>query len=329
MPKKVEKATNKHSPKQTRRRRVIKESVGLTASDVQSTSVPAAITELEQNIREDGGTVLAAYREPFGGNWLLLAALPMEQVEPTPYQRDLSETHVGRLTNVISRIGRFLDPIITVRAGAQCYWTPNGHHRLVAMKNLRARSIIAVVIPERSAAYQILALNTEKAHNLREKSLEVIRMYKELAQLDGQGEENYALEFEEPAFLTLGLCYESRPRFSGGAYHPMLKRVDQFLKGSLRHTIEQRKHLAERLLEIDEIVSEKVKRLKERGLDNPYLKAFVVARINPVRFKPKDATLPSIEETLDKVLAAAQKFDIDRIRTEDLAKAGGPPEAGE
>ena len=329
MKEKTEKTLGDKPRKRTRRRKAVKESIGLAASDVQPTSAPSAVTELEQTIREDGGNVLAIYRDPFGGNGLLLAALPTDQVEPTPYQRDLSDTHVGRLMNVISRIGRFLDPIIAVRAGTQRYWTPNGHHRLTAMKNLGARSIIAVVIPERSAAYQILALNTEKAHNLREKALEVIRMYKELAQIDGQSEEDYSLEFEEPAFVTLGLCYESRPRFSGGAYHPMLKRVDQFLKGPLNHAIERRKQLAQRLLEIDDIVSEKVKQLKERGLENPYLKAFVVARINPVRFKPKDATLPSIEETLDKVLAGAQKFDIDRIRTEDLAKGGGPPEAAE
>jgi ParB family chromosome partitioning protein len=303
--------------------------VGLAALEVQTTSPPAAVVELEKHVREDGGSVLAVYREPFGGNWLLLAVLPLDQVEPTPYQRDLSETHMARLMNVISRIGRFLDPIVAVRAETQRYWTPNGYHRLVAMKNLGARSIPAVVIPERSAAYQILALNTEKAHNLREKALEVVRMYRELAQLDERSEEDYALEFEEPAFLTLGLCYEARPRFSGGAYHPLLKRVDQFLTGPLGQATERRKQLAERLLEIDNIVIEKVKQLKERGLVNPYLKAFVVARINPVRFKPMGSSMPSIEETLEKVLASAQKFDPDRVRTEDLARAGGPPEAAE
>lgn len=76
------------------------------------------------------------------------------------------------------------------------------------MRTLGAKSIIALVIPEPSAAYQILALNTEKAHNLREKALEVIRMYKELVQLDEAIDETYALEFEEPALITLGLCYE-------------------------------------------------------------------------------------------------------------------------
>src|SRR5438128_10529140 len=101
------------------------------------------------------------------------------------------------------------------------------------MRTLGAKSIMAIVVPEGAVAYQILALNTEKAHNLREKALEVIRMYKELARLDSATEEAYALEFEEPAFITLGLCYEERPRFSGGAYHPALKRADQITKSSV------------------------------------------------------------------------------------------------
>jgi len=89
---------------------------------------------------------------------------------------------------------------------------------------------LRLVVPEPEVAHRILLLNTEKAHNLREKALEVIRMYRELAQLEEAGEETYALEFEEPALITLGLCYEERPRFSGGAYHPVLKRVEEFLK---------------------------------------------------------------------------------------------------
>lgn len=129
--------------------------------------------------------MLSVYREPYSGRWLVLAALPIELVEPTPYQRNISDTHVRKLEGVIGKIGRFLDPIIAVRIAqsdhAVKYWTPNGNHRLSAMGTLRAKSVIAIVVPESSVAYQILALNTEKAHTLREKALEVVRMYREFA----------------------------------------------------------------------------------------------------------------------------------------------------
>jgi len=273
------------------------------------------------------------YRDPYGGRWLVLAALPIQLVEPTPYQRNLSDTHVRKLEVVIGKIGRFLDPIIAVRRQepqhAAKYWTPNGNHRLSAMRTLGAKSIVAIVVPETTAAYQILALNTEKAHNLREKALEVIRMYKELARLDDATEETYALEFEEPALITLGLCYEERTRFSGGAYHPVLKRVDEFLKQPMRAAIEGRRERARTILALDDEIVKQVEALKARGLTSPYLKNFVVARVNPIRFRPKDATPLSFDEALDRMAQAAAKFNPDKIKLEDLTRTGGMQDGGE
>src|SRR5262245_9089100 len=308
-------------------------STGLTATELQSAAPPGEVAELHREIERDGGKVLSVYREPYGGRWLVLAALPIELVEPTPYQRNLSDAHVRKLEGVIGKIGRFLDPIIAVRASkpdhAAKYWTPNGNHRLSAMRTLGAKSIVAIVVPEATAAYQILALNTEKAHNLREKALEVIRMYKELMQLDETDEEAYALEFEEPALITLGLCYEERPRFSGGAYHPVLKRVEEFLKKSLRTAIESRRARARRLLELDDAVVKQVEALKAKGLTSPYLKSFVVARTNPLRFRPKEAPALSFDEALDRMTQAVTKFNPEKVKVDDLAKSGGVAEEPE
>ena len=66
---------------------------------------------------KDGGAVLATYRDPLGGKWQVLAALPVEAVEPTPFQRDLSEAHVDKLSVAIDKLDRFLDPIVAVPAG--------------------------------------------------------------------------------------------------------------------------------------------------------------------------------------------------------------------
>lgn len=238
-----------------------------------------------------------------------------------------------KLEAVIGKIGRFLDPIIAVRIvrpdHAAKYWTPNGNHRLSAMRTLGAKSIIAIVVPESAAAYQILALNTEKAHNLREKALEVIRMYRELAQLDGATEDTYALEFEEPALIPLGLCYEERPRFSGGAYHPVLKRVAEFLKKPMHAALGVHQQQATTVLALDDLIVKQVEALKAKGLTSPYLKSFVVARVNPIRFRPKDAPALSFDEALDRMMQAAAKFNPDKIKMDDLAKSGGTPDENE
>ncbi|OYT18782.1 MAG: chromosome partitioning protein ParB [Nitrospira sp. UW-LDO-01] len=321
-------------PKGTKRRRKPGgTSIGLTASDLLAAAPPRVVAELHQAIEQDRGKVLSIYREPYGGHWLALAALPIDLVEPTPYQRNISDTHVRKLEGVIGKIGRFLDPIIAVRIPkpdhVAKYWTPNGNHRLSAMRTLGAKSIIALVVPEPSAAYQILALNTEKAHNLREKALEVIRMYRELAHLDHATEETYALEFEEPALITLGLCYEERSRFSGGAYHPVLKRVDDFLQKPLHIGLSIRQQRAKTVLELDELVVKQVEALKAKGLTSPYLKSFVVARVNPIRFRSKEAPPLSFDEALDRMTQAAQKFNPDKVKLDDLAKSGGAPDETE
>src|SRR5881397_2185681 len=319
-------------PGTVRRRKPAGVSTGLAAVELLAAAPPGEVAELHRAIEDDGGKVLAVYREPFGGRWLLMAALPIEKVEPTPYQRNLSETHVRRLEAVIGKLGRFLDPIIAVRApqaGTARYWTPNGHHRLSAMKTLGAKSITAIVVPEAAAAYHILALNTEKAHNLREKALEVIRMYKELAGLAEVSEEAYALEFEEPALITLGLCYQERPRFSGGAYHPVLKRVDEFLKQPLRAAMEVRRKRDGAVMGLDDLVVQQVEALKAKGMTSPYLKSFVVARINPIRFRPKDAAPLAFDDVLDRMTKAAAKFNPATIKLDDLARSGGAPDEGE
>src|SRR5512140_3727811 len=178
---------------------------------------------LAKAVEADGGAVRAAYREPLGGHPLLFTALPVDKVERTPFQRDVSDPHVRRLTLAMDRTRRYLDPVIAVRGDGK-YLTPNGNHRLTAMKELGAKTILTLLIPEPEVAFQILALNIEKAHNLREKSLEVFRMYGELArERPDTREEDCALEFEEPQLCTLGFAYSERGRLSGGAYQPFLK----------------------------------------------------------------------------------------------------------
>src|SRR3989475_9141091 len=191
--------------------------------------VPEELKELAGLVEAEGGAVLAAYREPLGGNALLFAALPVDKVEPTPFQRDVADAHVLKLTRAMDKTRRYLDPIIAVRDGGG-YRTPNVGHRLTALKELGAKAVLALLVPEREVAYQILALNIEKAHNLREKSLEVARMVRDLAQAGSDRKEtDLTPELEDPSLVTLGFAYEKRGRLSGGAYAPALRKVDQFL----------------------------------------------------------------------------------------------------
>ena len=306
--------------KTVRRKKQAAASLGLSPAETR-TGLGAA-EALTPVVERDGGAVLGAYRDPFGGTPILIVSLPIDRVEPTPYQRDPSDPHVKRLMKVIETLDRFLDPIIVVHHDDR-YWTPNGNHRLQAMRRLGAKAIVALLIPEAKIAYQILALNTEKAHNLREKSLEVIRMARALAGETREPEEAFAFQFEQPSFLTLGAAYESRPRLSGAVYQSVLRRIDEFLDKPLTKSIAERERRARLVLDIDDRVTLIVEKLKARGLTSPYLRPFVAARINPIRFSK--ATSFDFDEVMEKMMAAAGKFNIERVKPEEVTKAAGPP----
>jgi len=283
-----------------------------------------ALADLEHVVQKEGGVVVGRYRDPLGGHAQLFAIVPVDKIEPTPFQRDLSDTHHKRLAEVIDRTGRFLDPIIAITAPAKTggFWTPNGRHRLEAMRRLGGKAITALVLPAREVAWQILALNTEKAHNLRERSLEVIRIYRDLLIDDGdKSESSFSFYLEDPALVTLGVCYERNGRFAGGAYHPVLRRVETFTDEPVRDAIHTHEKLADLTLDVEEKVSAAVAKLRDKGLVSPYLRAFVVARVNPLKWIHGE--LPPAEQVLTTMRDRAAKFDADKVRQEDLARAGG------
>jgi ParB family chromosome partitioning protein len=332
------KATSARPRKQTPRKQKA-DSAGLEPLACRVDEGDAVLAPLEKIIEDEGGLVVGRYRDPLGGHPLITAILPVGKIEPTPFQRDLSDTHHKRLADVISKTGRFLDPLIAITSpkhapsskkkssspngtDGPAFWTPNGRHRLEAMRRLGAKAVTALVVPTREVAWQILALNTEKAHNLKERSLEVIRIYRGLLEEDDSlAEKGFAFYLEDPALVTLGICYEKNPKFAGGAYHPVLRRVETFSDEGIGAAIDEHEKLAVLTLEVEEKVSAAVAKLKAAGLVSPYLRSFVVSRINPLKWIQGD--LPSAEKVLTQMRDKAAKFDASKIRQDDLTKMGG------
>ena len=313
--------TMKRAPAKRRPRKAKPGTRGLTPQECRLDELSGEAAEASKRITAAGGIVLGGYNDPLGKNPVLAAILPIDAVEPTPFQRDLSQVHHRRLADVLDRTGIFLDPVIAVTAPGKGFWTPNGRHRLEAMRRLGARAITALVVPKREIAWQILALNTEKAHNLRDKSLEVIRIYRGLMDEDAARKESqFDYYLEEASFATMGLCYEKNPRFSGAVYNSFVRRLTGFSDESLSKAIKVHEKHAAMLLELDERVAEVVKKLKAKGFVSPYLKSFVVARSNPLRFMKEP---PELEALLKTIRGKVERFNVDKIRQEDIVASGG------
>ena len=297
---------------------------GLEAAEVAIAMDSPEVAALATLVRDAGGAPIGAYHEPLGGRALMLASIPLNAVQPTPFQRDLSPTHAKRLAQKIDETAAFLDPLIVVRGDDGRLWTPNGRHRLAAAKVLGLRQITALISPDETLAYRILALNTEKAHNLRDRSLEVIRMARSLAERQSQAKElQFTAEFEAPELITLGIVYEKSSRFAGGAYSAFLKKVDRFSDRTLVASLRERQDSASRLIEIDAQVKRLIASLQAKGFKSPYLRNYVVARINPVRFhkaKKGDTKPPMpLAQALTRMAAAAKGFKLESVSNSDLA----------
>ena len=319
--------------KPTRRRRGPAAPRGPEAGESALTREDEHVAALAAKVEKAHGTVLAAYRDPYAGAPLVLASLPLATVEATPFQRDLSKTHAQRLADAIGASGLFLDPVIAIPNRDGGFWSPNGRHRLAAAKQLGLRAITALLTDDPALAYRILALNTEKAHNLRDRSLEVIRMARSLAKETPRSKESeHATSFDSPVFLTLGAAYEKRDRFAGSAYQSMLRRVDRFMDSGLPAALRQREQWAVRIMDIDDRVAAHVKTLQERGMKSPYLRQVVVARCNPVRWIPAkkgEAPPMTMAELLTRTTANVRRFDPAKVRAQDLAIAAAvAPEEG-
>ena len=294
---------------------------GITPLDCRIEAPEGVAADVRKRVEDVGGCVIGAYKDPLGSNPILFSILPIDSVEPTPFQRDLSQVHHRKLADVLDRTGMFLDPLIAVTAPDKGFWTPNGRHRLEAMRRLGARAVAALVIPKREIAWQILALNTEKAHNLREKALEVIRIYRGLIDEDGSRKETEFTHYlEEASLATMGVCYEQNGKFAGGVYNSFVRRLTSFSDDSLNKAIKEHEKIAGMLMELDEKVAGVVAKLKAKGFVSPYLKTFVVARCNPLRFMKEP---PELEDLLKTIRGKVERFNVDKVKQQDITASGG------
>ena len=317
----MRKSTLKRRPPKRRSRKAQANTRGAAPAATVLAGLAGEALAAREAVERCGGVVTGQYLDPLGTRPLRVAVLPLAAVEPTPFQRDVSEAHHKRLADVLDRTGMFLDPIIVITAPGGGFWTPNGGHRLAAMRRLGARAITALVVPQREVAWQILALNTDKAHNLKDKALEVIRIFRHLLEEQPTRAENTcSYYFEEAAFIKLGLCYEQNARFSGGAYHAFVRRLSEFGSESLRDALKTHENHARMLLDLDEKVGAVVARLKARGFVSPYLKPFVVARCNPLRFMKEP---PALDDLLRTVRDRVERFNVETVKQEDIAASGG------
>ncbi len=191
------------------------------------------------------------------------------------------------------------------------------------MKRIGARTITALVVPDPTVAHRILLLNTEKSARPQG----ALARGHPPRRGDGEARRSPGVRVRDrvrgASLLTLGISYDKNPRLAGATYHSVLKRVESWSDEPVSQALVRRRAMAKRLLALDEAVGKVVDQLKERGFQSPYLRPFVVARINPLRWKKGAA---DFDETMDTMLAGAKKFDVSKIKPGQISAGGGGAE---
>jgi ParB family transcriptional regulator, chromosome partitioning protein len=77
---------------------------GLTPADCRLEQSEGSAAEATEAVEKAGGCVVGQYKEPRGSHPTLLSILPIDKIEPTPFQRDLSDAHHKRLADVITPV---------------------------------------------------------------------------------------------------------------------------------------------------------------------------------------------------------------------------------
>jgi hypothetical protein len=108
-----------------------------------------------------------------------------------------------------------------------------------------------------------------------------------------------------------------------GAYRDPLGGRARFSERTLAAGLREREGFASRLLDIDAQTKRIIETLQKRGFKSPYLRNYVVARINPVRFhkaKKGDTKPPMpLAQALTRMAASAKNFKVDSVSNSDLA----------
>ena len=81
----------KRAPARRRPRKAKPGTKGLAPAECQLQEPVGTAAVAAQAVQNAGGCVVGSYKEPLGGHPIVLAILPIYAIEPTTFQRDLSE----------------------------------------------------------------------------------------------------------------------------------------------------------------------------------------------------------------------------------------------
>ncbi|MGC8912181.1 MAG: ParB/RepB/Spo0J family partition protein [Nitrososphaeria archaeon] len=250
---------------------------------------------------------LAKFLEPVKKQECKFCILKIDEINIPPIQRDLSESLRKQLELAIDKLG-FLIPIIVSEKDGN-YYVIDGQHRLEALRSLGVSEVLAIVVDENYYKY-ILDFNTEKAPNIKEKSKQTYRLYKEILEEDPEtNEESLFTLVKEPALITFGFAIEEYDsKFPASFYESFVSKIDNFINYPLKEAADERRKRAEALISLNQVVNEKY---AEFGWDNALLKGEIIRKAVQKAYGVRVRTIgDSFYDAIEAVKGACKELSI-------------------
>jgi|GEM_PF-171454 ParB family chromosome partitioning protein len=253
-------------------------------------------------------------KEPYKGYDLIVSEIPVENLEVVVYQRKPSKPHVKNLAKSISTIGFVVPLVVAKKPDEDKFIILDGQHRYLACLDLGIKKIPSVIIPWDYATLMI-NLNIEKQPNIKEKAYVALRIYNELVDMfqdKPETDDDVLQSVEEIHYVTMGMVYEMDEKFSGSAWDPILKKADWPFDLPLKEAKPKREERAKSLQELHIIVKEIVSKLKEMGIQHPFVYKEVLSHANPIKRKRVivefEEVISQIRENLEKMRENPEEF---------------------
>jgi ParB family transcriptional regulator, chromosome partitioning protein len=256
------------------------------------------------------------FRDPHKRQTIALKMLPTDRLAVVEHQRKTRPAHVAKLVESIERIG-FIVPLVAIETNARDgvgHLVIDGQHRLAAAREVGLRRLPVLVVPARLAP-RMMNLNVEKDLNIREKAVVALGVYRSFLDDDASVKENddeVQESLERAYYVTLGLSYEGNGRLAGGAFEPLLKKCDHFMRRTLENAYQVREDRAERVLETNLLMKDVIAEAKDMGAFHQYFQYQLISYIDP--FKRKRGR-QNFDELFDKATATLEKLKEDPART--------------
>ena len=258
--------------------------------------------------RKKGEQIITRYEEPISSKKLVFTILNIDDIQIHDYERTISEEHLKKLMAAISKTGVYIDPITVFKDNRGKYFVLNGQHRLLAMKRLGYEQIPCIIFDDPEIAKNIIALNTEKAPDIRDMAKESKSIYMEYLENYPQEPETIAGKYIEAYYVTCGFAYEKMEKFGGSVLETLMRKVDLFTEHPLKQAVKIRQKRADKLIQIYNKIIEVEQELKEKDIWHPFIRKEIFSHINPykrLRVIPDD-----FDQVIEKLVYNLENFDI-------------------